>query len=268
MDDDRKVPLSGDPSWPQRTAPLLQFLETPRMHKELEVWRSENKVPTYMLSQMLAWLEGKYLVYWNEDAKTWHKRFVVPLHKEVVVTKKKAKDLETRLDGAVKKGDKEDLKTWLEDAIKIKGAPKPTAFEETLISKSKECEGNDYKQQAIIAKRLAAQKASREKQKAERTDPEAKWPSSKGDLKWFARCADIAYMGPYDDQEAAWAATISVKTKAPVEGACVWCQRVTKEELPFVAVGNGEPAEDEMHKLLYDSVVARIPNMKMPRRSK
>jgi hypothetical protein len=83
------VPPTGDPSWEQRTAPLLQFLESSKTHKELEQWRREQRVPTHVMPHLLAWLEGKYRIYWNDDAKTWHKRFVAPLPKEVVVTKKK-----------------------------------------------------------------------------------------------------------------------------------------------------------------------------------
>lgn len=279
MDDDRKVPLAGDPSWEQRTAPLLQFLEEPRSHKELDVWRSTNKVPSYTLPHMLAWLESKHLVYWNEERKTWHKRFAQPLHKEVVVTKKKPIEEYMGLVEPVQ--------------VKIK----PTA---AALKKER---GNDYKEQERISKsmerRLAMQKAAREQQKKDNAGvPEAKWPAlhpnqveetrarkeeglktwledaieikptaALGDLKWFARGDNIACMGPYDDREEADAATISAVTGYPVEAAHVWCARVKKgTKIPLTRIGKGKPEEVDAHKALYEVLVDRMPHMKMPRK--
>jgi hypothetical protein len=66
------IPPTGDPRWAEWCKPLLEFLETPRSHAELDAWEKENKIRKFLLPHMLAWLDLKGLVTY--ERKTWRKR--------------------------------------------------------------------------------------------------------------------------------------------------------------------------------------------------
>ena len=67
----RDVPTLGDPSWPSRCAPLLEFLEEPRNWEAIKVWGKNHKVTQYMLRNMVAWLEEKWKIRQDPDTRRW-----------------------------------------------------------------------------------------------------------------------------------------------------------------------------------------------------
>jgi hypothetical protein len=67
------IPPLNDSSWPKRCDPLLEFLDEPRGWNALKGWARTEKVPQYMLRNMVAWLEEKWLIRQDPDTGLWKK---------------------------------------------------------------------------------------------------------------------------------------------------------------------------------------------------
>ena len=65
------IPPISDLSWRERCAPLLEFLDEPRGWDALKGWARLNKVPQFMLRNMVAWLEEKWKIRQDPDTKLW-----------------------------------------------------------------------------------------------------------------------------------------------------------------------------------------------------
>lgn len=72
------------------------------------------------------------------------------------------------------------------------------------------------------------------KKTAKKVSKKTTKPSAKPKVYWYASTENVLWMGPYDSQEEAWAATIGLN-KLPVKGAMVWCSKVKLKD------GDGEP---------------------------